>query len=401
MPEKAPWRPARGVRFRVLDEQGVLFDGRSRVVYFLNTAATLLWCRIENGDAVDPGAEGMAVAAEAGPPALQAQEIIAQWLSLGLLSGPGAAATPQPPARPRTRRRSGRVVPPLGPGAIRRHYALLRSGFELAFADAELAEAVDPTLAHLAPADPASEPLALAIDRHRGGFRLAAGGRLLDACRSLEEVAPLVKLHLARLAVARFPHRGALHAGALAGADGSLLLPAASGSGKSLLAAALMARGWHYLSDDTALLDAQHFAVTGVPYSLTIKEGGWDVAATYFPEVLRQAVHRRPDGQRVRYLPPVLGRPNPAPGEQRVRWIVVPRFVAAAPPAEPRRIGRVEALRLLLMQSSWVRPLDWKTIERLIDALNGIACWTLAYSSIAAAVAAVEDIVAEDGRARR
>ena len=401
MSEQVRWQPARGVRFRVLDDQGVLFDGRSRVVYFLNTAATLLWCRIENGDAVDPGAEGMAGAAEAGVTAPQAQEIMAQWLSLGLLSGPGAAAAPQPPARPRTPRRSGRAVPPPGPDAIRRHYGLLRTGFVLAFADAELADAVHPTLAHLALADPVADPLALVLDRHRGGFRLAAGGRLLDACRSLEEVAPLVKLHLARLAVARFPHRGALHAGALAGADGSLLLPAASGSGKSLLAAALMARGWSYLSDDTALLDAQDFAVTGVSYSLTIKEGGWDVAAQYFPDVLRQAVHRRPDGHRVRYLPPVLGRASPGPAEPRVRWIVAPRFVASAPPAEPRRIGRVEALRLLLLQSSWVRPLDWKTIDRLIDGLDAIACWTLAYSSLDAAVAAVEDIVAKGGGDRR
>jgi hypothetical protein len=190
--------------------------------------------------------------------------------------------------------------------------------------------------------------------------------------------------------VARFPHRLVVHAGALASDAGCLLLPAAAGSGKSVLSAALMARGWEYLSDDSALLDVTDFSVTGVPYSLTIKEGGWDIVAPRFPELLRQAVHRRPDRQRVRYLPPVARRAGAGPAERRVRWIAFPRYVRSAPPAEATRLNRAEALRLLLANCGWVRPIDWETINHTVGWLAGIESSRVVYSNVDAAVETIE-----------
>ncbi|HZB92293.1 MAG TPA: hypothetical protein VE397_12670, partial [Stellaceae bacterium] len=76
--------PAAGVRLRIVDEEGVLFDARRRTIYCLNTAATLVWCRIESGDA-DLRARDCDAATRA---------IIAQWQALGLLAAPGGA----PPA---------------------------------------------------------------------------------------------------------------------------------------------------------------------------------------------------------------------------------------------------------------------------------------------------------------
>lgn len=373
--------PADGVRLKLIDEEGILFDARRRVVYFLNTAASLLWCRIESGeDVASPSDE-----------AAEARDILARWRTLGLLVEPGAAPAPEPepePAKPRP----GRRVPPPSAEQVRRHYRLLGSDFALGFAEAGLAEIVHPTLAHLERAG-AGNPQLIAIDEHGGRFRLTEAGRLLDACGSASALAPLVKLHLARRAVARFPHRLAVHAGALAGASGALLLPAAASSGKSVLTAALMARGWDYLSDDSALLD-EDFAAIGVPYSLTIKEGAWDVVAALFPALSQQPVHDRPDRQRVRYLAPGARDGGERTAPRPVRWIVSPRFDAAGPPARLLRLGRAEALRLLLANCGWVRPLDWETIERTVDWLDGVESYRAVYSSLDAAAATIGALAA-------
>jgi hypothetical protein len=379
--------PADGVRLKILDDEGILFDERSRKVYFLNTAATLIWCRIESEGGISPIAATGKARAAAGAP-----DIAARWAALGLLVAPGAS--PRPPvqdavaAERQVRRR--RRVRLSGSAAVRRDYRLLDTEIALAFGEAWLAALVHPTLAHLELGTPPAEPLVITIDCSGGRFRLIEGEQLLDACRSPDEVAPLVKLHVARHAVAQFPHRLAVHAGALARSAGALLLPAPAGSGKSVLTAALMTRGWDYLSDDTAMLAEADFSVTGVPYSLSIKEGGWDALESRFPALLHQPVHRRPDGQRVRYLPPLPPRMRPDPGKRTVRWIAFPQFSPSAPPAAPKRLKLAEALRRLLANCGWVRPLDWETISRTVEWLGHVESYSLDHSSLDTAIEIIE-----------
>lgn len=376
--------PAAGVRLRIVDDEGVLFDARRRTAYCLNTAATLIWCRIESGDA---GLRARDVDAAT-------RAMIAQWHALGLLVAPGCAPPAALAVARQTRPRRGAPVPPPSPDAVWRHYRLLDSVVAMAFGEPGLAALVDPTLAHLACAAPTETPRLMAVDRHEGRFRLSTGGRLIDACASPSELAPLVKLHLARLAVTAFPHRFALHAGAVATPQGTLLLPAAAGSGKSVLTAAMMARGWSYLSDDTTLLAPRDFSVTGVAYALTIKEGAFGVVAPLFPELLRHEVHRRPDGQLVRYLAPIGREREGVPAAPPVRWIVSPRYAATRRPAVLKRLTRPAALKLLLANGGGARPLDWQTLNRIIDWLHGIESCALAYSSLDAAVAAIETLAA-------
>lgn len=380
---KAGLVPAEGVRLRLIDDEGVLFDPRRRTVYFLNTAATVIWCQIENGEEIS-ASDGFVTAG--------AQDIVSQWRSLDLLLEPGAKPQRFPRAMSQTRRRGPRLAAfPPGSQPIRRYYRLLSTDFVLTLDDARLAELVHSPLAHLEIDAPPIEPLTIAIDRHRGRFRLTEAGRVLDTCRAENELAPLIKLHAARVAVARFPHLLALHAGALTRGAGTLLLPAAAGSGKSVLTAALLARGWHYLSDDTTLLD-ERFAVFGLGYGLTLKEGAWELVGGWFPDLMHQRVHIRPDGQPVRYLAPqdreVAG---PDRGARKARWIIYPRFIPSAPAAELTPLIRVEALRLLLENCGWVRPLDWETVNRTVDWLGQISCYRLTYANAEAAAAATEN----------
>jgi hypothetical protein len=71
-------------------------------------------------------------------------------------------------------------------------------------------------------------------------------------------------------AVASRPDKLMLHAGAVTLGDCALLLPGASGAGKSTLTAALVSRGFRYLSDEAAAVDPVSLEVEPYPKPLTL-----------------------------------------------------------------------------------------------------------------------------------
>lgn len=64
-----------------------------------------------------------------------------------------------------------------------------------------------------------------------------------------------------------------LHCAALELNDRGILISAASGTGKTTLAAALATNGWSYLSDESVALDVEPVRVSGFPKPLMIKMG--------------------------------------------------------------------------------------------------------------------------------
>jgi hypothetical protein len=115
-------------------------------------------------------------------------------------------------------------------------------------------------------------------------------------------------------------HLLGLHAAGVTCNAGTLLLPGASGAGKTVLTASLLAAGWEYLTDDTVMVSSR-FQVVGMPYPLAVKAGAWELLAGCCPELEEAKIHIRPDGQPVRYL-----RRKPARGGDigPVRWLVFP-----------------------------------------------------------------------------
>ena len=91
-----------------------------------------------------------------------------------------------------------------------------------------------------------------------------------------------VQWHLNRLVVAGLgPAQTALHA-ACAVRDGHLvLLPAASGGGKSTTVAGLVRAGWAYVTDEASILDAATLEVQPYPKPISIDHGAWPL----FPEL--------------------------------------------------------------------------------------------------------------------
>jgi hypothetical protein len=122
------------------------------------------------------------------------------------------------------------------------------------------------------------------------------------------------------------------------------MLAGKSGSGKTTMAAALMADGWEYMSDDTMLLLPQTLDCIGVPYSLTIKQGAWPILSSRAPYLEQAPIHVRADDQPVRYLsPPPRDFARPFP----VRWIGFPHRSTTGE-SSMRRLDRIEGLYRLL-----------------------------------------------------
>src|SRR5215469_15121217 len=110
--------------------------------------------------------------------------------------------------------------------------------------------------------------------------------------------------------------------------DKRVLLPAAAGSGKSSLTAALVHRGYRYLSDEVALIEPSTFRVPPVPLAVCVKSTGWDVMRRYFPDIEALMAHQRADGKRIRYIPPA--RASVQTARALVSHIVFPRYDANA-----------------------------------------------------------------------
>jgi hypothetical protein len=396
-------RPAADVRLHLLGDAGILFAERAQDLYVLNAAAAFVWSCLEDGlereqivAAVEEAA-GMPTAAAA----VQLGSLWRQWEELGLLAGT---------ARNRGGRRrhgeeredeSGAAEQPgdAPPFCSERGYRLLATSFRVRYATALQEEAVHPVLAHLEAA--AAEPMtAVNLLWDGAGHLLVVDGRRKERCGPIEELAPLVKGALLAHAVNGYPYLLYVHAGVVRNGHGCVLLPAAPGSGKTSLTAALIRAGFAYLSDEVALLEAGTLRVRPVPVSLCVKEGAWDLLAPLYPELRGLAVHRRWDSKRVRYLNPPADALDPEPEVSHpVRWIVFPRYAPGAQTAL-RPLRRADALHRLLEQClAMPAPLDHAKLDALVRWIGGVPCYELVTSSLDEAVALVDGLCRSDSRA--
>lgn len=131
-----------------------------------------------------------------------------------------------------------------------------------------------------------------------------------------------------------------IHAGVVSNGQKCLLLPAAPGSGKTTLTAALTAAGFQYFSDEVALLEEPDLEVRSVPISLSVKSGALEVLAPLFPQLRRSANHTREDFETVTYLnPPSVSFRSDLNQTHPAGWIVFPRPIGKAGSSRPSHGG--------------------------------------------------------------
>ncbi len=350
----------------------MLYSHAHQEIHGLNAPAAFVWRALERR--VAPEALAAAYAARFGASAAEARATVAalhhEWRRRGWIM-----ESREPPER---RRRF----------AASRRYRLLGTTLRVRFGTRAQHALVHPALAHLEVATGTAADLALDLVADGAAQRILEAGRETAACRSAAELTPCVKAAFWRLAVNRRRYFMEIHAAALLRGGSCVLLPAAPGSGKSTLAAGLLAAGFHYLSDESALLEEPGLEVRPVPLALTVKPGSVPLLEPLYPGLGALAAHQREDGEVVRYLAPPRRAQLPDPDRTYpISTLVFPRV---AERTSLRSLPRPEALRRLLAQCL-VLPagLDPVRVRRLVAWLRGLRCFELATGPLPEAVAAV------------
>lgn len=356
------------------DGRIVLINRRRRSLLVLNETASLVWQDLSSGlgveDIAGQLADGFGISHALARHDVQA--IVAAWQEAGLLGGRSDSAGEEASA-PRL---------PRQPAAIARTYALCGRPIRFEFGDRALEAVIHPLFA---PAEVENGEGRDSIGLFAFGDRylVAVNGARPELQPDIEQALGSAIVHVLDLSYPEARWLAIVHAGAVAGSTGALVLPGTSGSGKSTLTAALVRAGLGYLSDDIAALDRRAGRVLPVPFAVSVKEGAWPVLRRAYPELAGLPVHTD-DVRRWRYLDlaahraPLAGCPLGA--------IVFPRYrVGAKTSFSP--VSPLDALEGLVQARCWI-SLERSDVEALLQLLSRLPVHRLEYGSHEDAVSA-------------
>jgi hypothetical protein len=362
------------VAFRTMSGRCFLFDEQSQNLYRINRIGAFIWCSLADGKTVDVIVRDLSSDDDKSQNAAAdcVRQALREWTSRGFL-------------------KSYRRTDAEG---FRRTCRVLGRNFEVWFAD-ETLELVGSALlqAHISQAVGQIVASLFVYSRPDGSISIETAEEPLQALPDARSLAPAVFASLMRLALMHSPSFPALHAASIRRADGSVvLLPAASGSGKSTLMAGLLAVGYDVLGDDTVVFERDSLSVSPLTPYLCVKSGSWNVVADRVPGFMELPSFVRADDVDARYL--IAGRSGA--GERRpapVSAIVFPRYRPNIK-ARKARLDSVVAFQKLLPDLDPIgRRLECEDIDRLIEWLPRVECFTLRYGSLDDAIAMLSDIL--------
>jgi hypothetical protein len=136
----------------------------------------------------------------------------------------------------------------------------------------------------------------------------------------------------------------AFHASMVADGDHGIMLCAPRESGKSTLAAHLVAQQFELVTDEPALLRLDDGSVSPLSMPISLKEGSWSVLQRDWPQLAGAFVHTRSDDTRICLLHPPQTR-FPAP-PRRLTHIVFPEY-SSSTATEAERTSPLRTLSLL------------------------------------------------------
>ncbi len=228
--------------------------------------------------------------------------------------------------------------------------------------------------------------------RHRRRYRITTGGTTHFEPHRFEEVLPYVEWSL-NLQIPRImPESLQLHASAMRVADAGVILPGHSGVGKSTLTAGLLARGWRYLCDEFALIDANTLELQPYPRAICIKRAS-------FPAV--RAVGLTIHGGR-RYVKAAKGPVGfIKPGSVRrdaigtccpVRFVIFPKYTEGAKPALVA-ITRAEAAFASLPYCYNLLQCSRTGLDVLTEMIRNARCYRLIAGDLEATSELLNELV--------
>jgi HprK-related kinase A len=180
----------------------------------------------------------------------------------------------------------------------------------------------------------------------RRSHAVLGDGRKLWTAQRPNEVLPYLEWGINYRVIARRQEFLQLHAATLARNGAGLILAADSGSGKSTLTAAMLARGWQYLSDEFALIEPATCVLHPFPKALCIKAGSFDLMRRLNLPLWRNRHYVKAIKGTVGYIRPHDIRPDVVSVPVPVRHVIFPQYIEGARPVL-RPVPRAQAAFLL------------------------------------------------------
>lgn len=178
-----------------------------------------------------------------------------------------------------------------------------------------------------------------------------------------------------------------LHAAACGTPEQCVIFPAASHSGKTTLAAALVHAGLTFYSDDSVALENDSLTIPAMPFAMMIREGSWPVLSQLFPDFQQAPIHNR-YGENVRFFTPPVSSPDPC---GKASAIVFSQWVPGAN-LQIEELDSFDALVRLKESGFWVAH-EKETIAAFLDWLQSLPAYHMVYSDLAEAIAFVQQIL--------
>jgi hypothetical protein len=227
-------------------------------------------------------------------------------------------------------------------------------------------------------------------------YHLLANGILVASCSAAAELGPIIHANISLSAYESVSCLIGIHAAAVRNGNACILLPGASGNGKTTLTAALICSGFSYLTDELALLMHGSHQIRSAPVSLCLKRGAWSVLAPFHPVINDLPIHWRDDGNAVRYLaPPVIDLATDVKQSYPVRRMVFPLYQPGGG-TTIIPLTSAEALHRLTEAGYDVKGrLHADCIGQLVNWIAKLDCYELKFNCLSGAVSRLENCCSE------
>lgn len=387
-----------------MDGEVVLYDAAHGLAHHLSVEAAIVWQRCDGTATVAAMAAELADALGVEPEQMlrDVTTVVLQLIEAGALvdsdadaagtsvvrSGVVAIGCGEPPARP--------TVCDADPSTDRagahvtRTFDALGYRFRLRVDDARVARPLEVGLASFAVDSEPDHEYVIGAAQHDDKAHLWRDGEHLETFGPTDDVLGTVFWHINQHAIAatRFL---AVHAAAVEIDGGIIVMPGAAGAGKTTVAAALVADGFDYVTEEVVALDTATGEIAPFPWPFRLEVGSQPLFAHLQPEPGEQI----PPGN-TWFVHPDQVRPDSASSGGTARAVVVPAY---RPGAELllETLTPAKTLLTLLSAAMNLDAIGHDGFLRLVDLAWSVPGYRLEYGDLADARPVIGAIGSGDG----
>ncbi len=395
MHNSTKFTPAPNIAFLPFNDTGVLFATGTRKIWVLNTTAAIAWCLLEEGENFGQILNFFSKNFRANTLTHETDinTIINNFETEGLL-GPGLIVDRKPEtldikARETTLDNKNIQF------VWQKTFELPEILFRVSAVSLSLGREIEKSLVNIISKDKDSQPAAtisiLPNENQKNKFDIYTNHELYHSALPFKSTLPVLMNLIYMISSRRIKDKLLFHAAAICKDKQVVIMPGDSGKGKTTMTAALLTKGFRYLSDEIALINPNTSKVYPFPLPLSIKSGSLPILKKYYPDISDYQIFQRLDKKQVRYYP--IAEKNIIPLHQGypLKGIIFMNFDKNAKTALAE-LDNLNALKLLVKTCSSNRPLGVQDVEGLLKLITRTQCHSFTFSEIEESTKLLEHI---------